>query len=478
MAILEERGLFWWGDEAVPARQFAPDSSVPGLLKIDDDGRTSLELDGFLPNKHGPMAAMVRADISESKTIHGILKGSGKRVFLIGLITSGGRFTSNGISYERYSAMNCLVADGPFPNAKKELRFRELEVPLHGFEGWLRLSAVKVARSKRMISAKYKKPKDAVYSVMGGRLSLKFNVAGNTSATPFGDEFSVKEMASLSLRFKSLPTLDYIKTQYGLIEDLLILLTDSDYCMDWPWLSINKNFRCRLYFLRLRSKEGDTPPKFFECCTNFVQLRNEFGSIWSNWKEMREAFGPGVYLYLGTRRGIKLYVEHRFVNLIWGIEAFHRKKKPATPADALVQKIDRIIGQVQLKKDKDWLAKKLANAHEPSLGERIFDVFVALPLDIDHSRLRSFADACAQKRNDISHYGGEHRGAAYSDFVKDLANKNAALSTLYHALLLHEIGVSAKIIKSWMYEGFTSHQHKHYFVQVGLLDKSSLDAKP
>ena len=43
-------------------------------------------------------------------------------------------------------------------------------------------------------------------------------------------------------------------------------------------------------------------------------------------KTKREEFGPGFYLYLGTRRGMALYAEHSFVNLIWGLEAFHRKK--------------------------------------------------------------------------------------------------------------------------------------------------------
>ena len=60
MAILEERGLFWWSDEPVPEHQFAPDSCLTGLLTIDDDGRTRLELDGYFPSKHGPMTSMMR----------------------------------------------------------------------------------------------------------------------------------------------------------------------------------------------------------------------------------------------------------------------------------------------------------------------------------------------------------------------------------------------------------------------------------
>lgn len=45
--ILEEHGLFWWSDEKVPNRQFAPDSPVPGALRVSEEGRIELEFDGF-----------------------------------------------------------------------------------------------------------------------------------------------------------------------------------------------------------------------------------------------------------------------------------------------------------------------------------------------------------------------------------------------------------------------------------------------
>ena len=39
MAILEERGLFWWADEPVPEKQFAPDSALPGFSPSATTGR-------------------------------------------------------------------------------------------------------------------------------------------------------------------------------------------------------------------------------------------------------------------------------------------------------------------------------------------------------------------------------------------------------------------------------------------------------
>jgi hypothetical protein len=59
-----------------------------------------------------------------------------------------------------------------------------------------------------------------------------------------------------------------------------------------------------------------------------------------------------------------------------------------------------------------------------------------------------------------------------------LERKSAALSTLYHALLLHEIGIDATILKRWMYESFSSYPIKVDFVEAGLLDPGVLRAKP
>jgi hypothetical protein len=66
---------------------------------------------------------------------------------------------------------------------------------------------------------------------------------------------------------------------------------------------------------------------------------------------------------------------------------------------------------------------------------------------------------------------------SYNDFILDLESKGQALGNLYQALLLYEIGVDAKIIKAWLFDGFGSLPIKYHFVKAGLLDKRVLDPK-
>ena|SRR5258708_6281688 len=81
MAILQERGRFWWHEERIPAGYFAPESAVTGLLTIEP-GRIALELDGILPTGETPFEALTarQGETMPDKLIQGILSLTGKRI--------------------------------------------------------------------------------------------------------------------------------------------------------------------------------------------------------------------------------------------------------------------------------------------------------------------------------------------------------------------------------------------------------------
>jgi ApeA N-terminal domain 1 len=255
----------------------------------------------------------------------------------------------------------------------------------------------------------------------------------------------------------------------------LVILTDSEFRVTWPSIVIEREkekYQFKWYFARLRSGATE-PPKSHESPTNFVQLKENFGSIVSAWQRKREQFGPGFYLYLAVRRGMKFYPEHRFVNLIWGIEALHRKKyPPASPTSAelkLKAKVSRIVAQVKPARDKKWLEDRLKNAHEPSLEQRIFDVITSVPIRLDVKKIREFSKRCAELRNEISHFGAQRHGGNYTVFIHELMYKSEALSVVYHMLILHEIGIDATTLCWWIYDSHRSYREKRTLVEGGLL---------
>jgi ApeA-like protein/HEPN superfamily Apea-like protein len=473
MTVLEERGLFWLSDMAIPDEQFAPEGSIAGLLTNDDDGRIALELDSFFPNEHGPFGVITSQRVPLSKNIFGILKGTNRRVLLAGLLNNGGHTRSNGMSYQSFFAMDCFVGDSTLLTVRSPLTFEALEIELSGFEAWFWPRSIKVSRLEDQIIAEYNRPPSSVYALDGETLEFEFYVTGSIPYSSLADEISMKEEALLRFLLERKETLEQLRDRFKYVEDILMLLTDSGYRVKWPIVSLDEKIKAQWYFLRFKDQATAKAPELHTCLTHFPKLRDSFGSIWSNWKQKRETFGPGFYMYLGTRRGVSLYAEHRFVNLIWGIEAFHRTKYPSNP-EAMKARIEDIVAQVSDEKDKELLRWRLKYAHEPTLAERIFTTFEGLPIGLDSARLRSFANDCAKMRNDISHYGTQRHPGSYSDFLLELEKKSRALSALYHCLILHEIGISEEILNKWVYESFGSFRIKYSFVEVGLLDKEVL----
>jgi hypothetical protein len=139
MNILDERGLFWWHDEPLPDRQFAPDSCVPGHLIIDEHGLSHLELEGGLTvGDKFVSPVMDDGPVIHGKSIKGLLKGGDNRhIVLCELSRDGGLINTAGLSYERYLAYSCIASDVTFHDDEDISHIGSLQINLQGFEEWL-----------------------------------------------------------------------------------------------------------------------------------------------------------------------------------------------------------------------------------------------------------------------------------------------------------------------------------------------------
>jgi hypothetical protein len=472
--ILQERGLFWWADQPLPSTQFAPDTSAVGVLKIEAEGRIMLDLDGVISDRRTSFPALaLSTDEPELKTrrIRGLLTNSNKRVLLCDLIRRGGRFATSNVSTERFLATQCLVGDQDFPRNLKDLLYSYVDVDLKGFEEWLRVSSIRTKRSKVTLQAKYRRPKNIDYSLPNGKLSVDYDLFGPWLGETRQEKLDLRESVLLRFKPKMRMSFEDVTTYHSLLQDLFILMTNSNYSLDWPRVALGGKTSFTLYYARMIG--NDDAPRYFDCTINFIQMRENFGELFSNWWTKRETFGPGFNLYLGTRRGVHLYAEHRFIMLIWGIEAY-RKKYGSTRSGNIEKKVARILNRVTDRKDQKWLAQRLRFASEPNLEQRIVETIKDVPLELDPKRVRKFAEGCAKDRNDMSHFG-EHRdeGRTYSQFMRALHRKSEALSHLYHLLILSEIGVDRTILRNWFDQGLRSYQMKSALVEVGLMEPGS-----
>jgi len=476
MKVLEERGVFWWHHEPIPEGCFAPQACVPGLLEIADDGIITLDLDGYLQSDKGVLSVLSDIGECKGKIIEGVLRATDRRVVLLDLSAHGGRYATSGLSYSGYQAMHCLVSQSRLPARIADFSFQELDIDLVGLEGWLRLGSSEVSVTSQAISIKHQKRDDIVYNFEGGTITFRFRVGGTGLTAGRKSYVDIRDKASLLYIPSSSLELADMQTKFLWFDDLFTILTNSEYNLTWPHLVQSSPNQTRYAWFFPRSLSKQKAPEWYETATDFVQLQDSFSSIVSAWFRKREEFGPGFYLYLGTRRGMHFYAEHQFASLVWGIEALHRKKAAEdSEGDKIKNRVSRILESITDCSDKKWLQKKLKHSHEPTLEKRIFEVLGTIPIDgIDQGAMRKFAKKCAELRNDVSHFGTHRPGDSYDKFVHELRMCAEALSKLYQMLMLHEIGIDAHIINSWFYQGFRSHRMRSALVSVGLLDASVL----
>ncbi|MGY2806397.1 HEPN domain-containing protein [Bradyrhizobium sp. USDA 4506] len=457
---LQERGFFWWNEEPLESRHFVPPSAVGGQLTIEGD-HILLELDGLLPKQELFDIILMPVGEKFDKPIQGILSPSRRHVLLVEMINNGGHFL----------AFDCLLANAPFPvNALPKIS--SMTIDLEVLHGWIQSRSFETRRTRNTVTAKYRSPKKATYEFEGEKLEIEFN-----ALTKRGDQsVTLSEHARLTHSFRDAAQLDQQYELFGLLNDFFVLLTGSNFNLPRPTLKLQDGPACEWHLFRGET-ERDQPIGWTDCWTTFPTVRTQLGDLWRRWVQLHKRSGAGVYLYLSTLRRKDLYPEHSFANLVWGLEAFHRKKTPpAEPATPLVKKIGRILNQISLERDRSWLEGKLKNAHEPALAERIAFLIKSLPIGLDPTAVNKFAKVCADLRNEISHYGG-NKDALYLDFVRKLERFGGVLSTLYHCLILHEIGVDPKHLDRWINEGRRSHAIRHAFIDVGLMTETKPRAK-
>ena len=473
--VLEASGLFWvYNPKSPKAMGTLSDKEVSGSLIIESNGVARLRLNGFLSpvSDAGARLTSPYQALDEALCIQGILKETSQVVLLCRLKGDGTRFSNNGISYENLVASDCLVSDHGTDKQVRPNGFRKLIVDLNGLEDWVGSSSIVIKKQRGGLSAVYQAPPALHYKLPKSTLTLSRSYFGPFATNiPFWTrQIEIREMFSLVISTPINRGLADLKQDFRRIEDLLLLLIGFEVPLKWPRLKNRFGNQCTYYFRR-----DPLEPRtigWMDCWTTFPKIKDNFGDIFASLLKRRDELGPGLSLYLGTRRAQRMYLENQFVTLVWGLESMHRRKlKPPTKLEIKVQRIlnkfEKGIDE-QTDKDRDWLEAKLKNAGEPSLAERLIDTFKDLPLGINRNALNQFCSECAKFRNDISHYGGQRHDGDYQTFINRLTVLKLAIECLYHALLLHEIGVKKEILTYWFYTGPSSYGYSKLFAEAGL----------
>jgi hypothetical protein len=461
--ILEKRGHFWWHGEKTPRGRFAPPFGVPGILTVSADGRARLNVtDSLLRSKFlgmtSPNATLLdgNPDAFKDRSIAGRIDGDSRCVYLKNIVyRSLGRMV-DGKPTEQFDSDFCMVGNTATTRNAKSLRFSKLSIELTGLEQWrwndaLLVSSEKVVGKESSRNVSYIAA-PIEYELADGTISLQTDVHCTALEEVRYREVSLRQYDRLEYRRTKPTTAEALRQEFSYIEEFLAILTGTYCSLDWPLISMANGGKVETYTLYFwRNIEKGRSPEMPNLWTTFPQVRDAFGTLYSNWRKKRQEYGPGFYLYLGALRNMPMYIEHRFVNLIWGIESLHRGMNPEqTVSRSHKKKVEGILGKaghLLNSGERSWLDRQLRISMEPPLEHRITSTFVGLPWKITKTSLDAFAVRCRIRRNNISHYGGpQDKDEGREAFLREIMELTEGLTPLYHAALLQEIGLDEKTL--------------------------------
>jgi hypothetical protein len=466
---LEERGLFWWTDDKLQDHEFAPPNSVYGVLKIDNDGSIEVELDNVLPSAWGYFDSIADNQPPITRSISGILKNSRQHVILCNLWKSASTWSSRAPSHEKYGAWTCLVSQSPLNRTGTVPRFRNMTIPLDGYEEWLGFGRIQVKSGKTRAKIKWNLSGNYIFRLHDKTIRLVCGVERPPDGI-FLRSITYKSSGHFDFAFKKYMTIDDILRQHKRFEDLLILLSNFEQDIAWPVVSVSKtSHKAKLYYRRMRRPGVDVEQ--LKCWVAFPHIIGSFDLILRLWDEKSASLGAGIFMYTGTRRGVKLFEENRFTNLIVGLESLHRLTHKLSQNSNIDEKISRILGDIKLQKDKTWLRGKLKRSGEPSLQYRLIEVVKDLPIEIPYKMLTRFALRCADFRNKIAHEGGFLDAGEQAIMIQSLSKITPALESLYHACILKLIGIDEDRIRRIFSKEFVAYELNMRLFIAGLIEK-------
>lgn len=287
-----------------------------------------LTLDDVLPR--GPGSPNLDLEASSTKAseraVVGLIKKGEMYVRLEQLLYAG--FSSGGSqrTSESFKALFCVRGSHLIADLSSNRYCTEIRISLFGFEEWLQLPSLKFEESESEFTVHIPKWPEKMFELNETIITVGAKV---NSKSDGAKGKTIQQEGYLTYTPKLPMTLDEVRNTVRKIEDLLVLLTDCEETLGLPQVKIKGNDTLNQVSYETQPQRGKRIARS-DLWTTFSNLSPNFGEIAEAWFAKSTKFGPGFHLYLGNRRGMQLYVENRFANLVWGLEALHRSKTPVS----------------------------------------------------------------------------------------------------------------------------------------------------
>ena len=438
---IETHGQFW-----LPSQ---PDNRLSGILRISEQGDTSLELFGAFDQL---MNRTVEYQIP--LLIQGVTAGKGP-VTLVDCLTTD--LTESGIgSNELLSKSEWQVGwaycGAHFEN--KEVYLSNIEFSVEGLDEWFAIHnrVFSHDRDDGQTRITYTPP-NPILVLLQDEVTLQFSMRTRQSSGLF--QQSITTEMTINIRSEKARLFCEFLEILSKVRDFLCLAFDRTVSYtfitgyspepdapDTHNNSIEIFGHLEPYDLQ---KQEFSPRQFLVL---FEDIAEDLDNYLPRWLDNYEEFEPTFNLYFAVTANRHMHLEGSFLFLVQGIESLHRRSSSEKrfSSEELDRRVEAVLGNTP-PEWRQWLRSKLDYGNELSLRARIEKMIDPFrEVFGTQSARKGFVDRIVNTRNFLTHYDPKSRNRAVTN-PEDLLRLYGRMEGLLQLHMLKLLGIDDERIK-------------------------------
>lgn len=442
------------------------DKVVPGLLNFSPEKGVELELFGQLT----PMGDFIK--LNQIECILGF-SIKGEKITLVHSWEFSRTTHYPGLETSWYKSEFLLIGD--YFESESEIRFNKIQSTFKHLKEWLNAYSVeKVTPPKPNANPsitfnKYPPIEFMINENLGGRFRIQINIPGHHLHFDLTidqkvlfeidafEPINIKEVKEVLSLFQGFLTLSAFDASYP----LTVVLQNHERTN----LVGKKKYPREVHlFFKQSNKKSNTSISRNDFLFQYPDVEPCFKEIIKIWFSLEPKLRPITSLLLGTFYQETSFIEDRFLNIVQGLESFHRRFrrnqhfKPKEHSELLT----KVLNSVE-ENYRGWLSQKLA-FNEPTLQTRLEELLKEFSnrtlsrMIIDQQK---FIKKTKDSRNYYTHFDKKlEKKALKGEF---LMNQTEKLRILLITAVLREVGFPQELIENL----FTKVEYRHFNHLVG-----------
>ena len=433
--------------------------SVPGVLSISNERRVELEVTKSLVNDPASLVSPF-INLDSFFQVIGHIQEYGF-VILDGcqISTSGFNFNLSQIQTSQTIWADRVFTGFPQPQNKIPL-FNTFKFSIEGIDEWLWIHGINenYNHEERAITISCKQPESILFNLTNGmQLEITFDIGNTSSQSPW--ERGVSQKAYFKLVSGDAQELRQFLSIAHKIVDLLCFTINETVSLESMSATSNgitqiigeditRPAKINIYDPSVYYYSKDQPKiDRNQMLFGFSDIQDGAERMINKWIESYEQYEHTFNLYFLAQLRPQPSLEVRFLSLIQGLEAYHRKScDDKYMEDDEFKTIRRRVIKEFPKKDRNWFGARLNYANELTLRDRIRRMVDAFNNFFSEEEKTLLINLIVDTRNYLTHYDS----VLESDAAKgeDLYILCLKMELLFELHFLYLMGFSAEQIQS------------------------------